>query len=323
MSFAPIHVWAMWLMATATVYMSISTGCVGGKPSAPPEETVQPLPEISIPSSCDTSGGFPDSLHIGVPMHSGVAFLGGNYRELISYLSDKIGLPTFVSHVEKYSDITDKLVNGEMTIGLLPPLEYVRAHQKYPCLIPICTMVRNGSTHYTGYLVVRRDSKISDIGDLKGHSLGFVDSTSASGFLYPVLALRRAGIDPEKDPSEIRYFGNHLTLLDAVINGQIEVAASFAGALKLARAQGRDAGSLRVLAITGSIPYDALVVRPGLSVAAIEKIRQIFLDLNSTTQEGRKALAPLFEVNGWLSTTDAFYDPVREVLQVYSAAEDR
>jgi ABC-type phosphate/phosphonate transport system substrate-binding protein len=73
--------------------------------------------------------------------------------------------------------------------------------------------------------------------------------------------------------------------------------------------------SLRVLAITGRVPLDAVAARPDLDADLVEHVRAAVLDLNATSAESREALSLLQGVDGFVATDDSLYDPVRETLR--------
>ena len=54
---------------------------------------------------------------------------------------------------------------------------------------------KDGSIFYIAAMVVRKNSGIDSIDDMKGHSLAFTDPNSASGYLIPSVTLRAKGID--------------------------------------------------------------------------------------------------------------------------------
>ena len=81
----------------------------------------------------------------------------------------------------------------------------------------------------------------------------------------------------------------------------VDVAATYAGALGVARKQGLDVGALRILAKTGRIPYDALVAGPHVSDRLAQRLTREVGRLNTQTEEGRRTLPTSgVSVNGCL-----------------------
>ncbi len=81
-----------------------------------------------------------------------------------------------------------------------------------------------------------------------------------------------------------------------------------------ARRAGLDVGNLRVLAVTGRIPYDAVVAHPDLAPSLAAAVQDALARLNSTTEEGRRLLGRVVDMSGWVPSVDSVYAPVRETL---------
>jgi phosphonate transport system substrate-binding protein len=132
--------------------------------------------------------------------------------------------------------------------------------------------------------------------------------------------LIEAGFDAGRVLADARFLGDHLEVLRAVINGQVDAGASFYGALKAGRVRGIDVSGLRVLAVTGRIPFDAVVARPGLDPAVAASVTAVLDRLNGSSPEARAALSGLLDVDGFVPSDDSFYDPVRAMLKAVRAA---
>lgn len=264
-----------------------------GSPSCPPGAAVVPVLRLGIP-------------HHGVPRMK-------DPRALADLLSTRVGTPVEVLTSGDYRDLSEGLRSGTLDAALLPPLEYVRARDRNPCLEARLTLVMAGRVRYSSYLVVRKDSGLTDVRQLSGRKVAFVGLDSASGWLFAVDRLLDAGIDPFRDTAEVRFLGNHRAVLQAVLDGASDAGATFPGALEEARRDGLDVGALTLLSIGGRIPHDAMVVRPELDAGQARALVDALAAVNTLTPEGRAALAFQEGLDGWVPTTDAFYDEVRGV----------
>lgn len=117
---------------------------------------------------------------------------------------------------------------------------------------------------YRSVVVVRNESAIQQLSDLRQVRLGLVDGQSTSGYLVPRTMLREAEIDPDRDLS-IALFGNHRDVMEAVIAGAIDAGAAHQDRLR-APSPDRDAdyAQLRTIAESRPIPAGPLVVRANL-----------------------------------------------------------
>jgi phosphonate transport system substrate-binding protein len=71
---------------------------------------------------------------------------------------------------------------------------------------------KGGAAEYRAVFVARRDSSMSSIADIRGRRMMLQDPNSMSGYMLPLLALRRMGMSPvpieleTPSPQSVRYF---------------------------------------------------------------------------------------------------------------------
>ncbi|MFT5435215.1 MAG: ABC-type phosphate/phosphonate transport system substrate-binding protein [Myxococcota bacterium] len=93
-------------------------------------------------------------------------------------------------------------------------------------LAPVFNDPRNeGRPIYFCDVVVRADSTLADLNALRGHTFGFNDPLSLSGWLGLRSHLKALGTSPERHFGQIVRTGSHLSSLDALMSGQIDVAS--------------------------------------------------------------------------------------------------
>ncbi len=87
-----------------------------------------------------------------------------------------------------------------------------------------------GSWTYHSVIVTRKDSDLSSLKDLKGKTIGFADPLSASGSLYPMYMLKKAGLsvpDTPGDPKGADFtpkWSSHGNAFEALKSGQVDAA---------------------------------------------------------------------------------------------------
>jgi phosphonate transport system substrate-binding protein len=88
----------------------------------------------------------------------------------------------------------------------------------------------DGSVSYISVLVVRADSGITSLDQMRGRSLAWADPNSTSGYLIPRFALRQVGIDPENGKyfSRTGFAGGHEQGVVAVLQKQYDGAVTWA-----------------------------------------------------------------------------------------------
>lgn len=234
------------------------------------------------------------------------------YRELLAYVSERVGVPVVTAVPETYAEIESFMVNGQIDAAAMTPYAYVRARAQVPGIEVIASHVAEGSVTYGSYLVARMDSGIRDIRNLKGHSFGFVDRRSTSGWLYPAHLMLDNGIHPFED-LDARFLGSHDAVFDAVAAGEVDAGAVYSGALGAGRERNPRAGAIRVVAKTRRIPYDAYVVRDGFPEPARKALAQALSEVSTLTPQGRDILSNTPWINGFMPVDDSHYDGIRRV----------
>jgi phosphate/phosphite/phosphonate ABC transporter binding protein len=216
----------------------------------------------------------------------------------------------------EYSDLSQKLLSGEVDVCDLSPLNYVMAKQADPSLRLLVRQVATGSSTYSAYFVTRPESGIQSLADLRGRSVAYVDRLSASGYLFPAAGLVEAGLDPLSSPGRVGFLGSHEAVARAVLSGEYEVGALWSGAFDEMRATLPELRGLEVIYKSERIPFDGYVARGGLPPALLDNMRSALLGLSTRTPAGRRVLSPLpSQLNGFISAQDQDYEVVRSALR--------
>jgi phosphonate transport system substrate-binding protein len=231
---------------------------------------------------------------------------------MVSLVAEHLSIPMSVRVGDDYEHVETMLLNGEIDIALMSPYAYVQAKAKEPGLKVFCSPIASGTETYGAYIVAREDSDITSLLDLRGKPFGFVNSRSTSGWLYPASRMMDEGMDPTRDV-EGYFFGDHASVIKAIVSGKVAAGATYDGALASGRGQIEGARQLRVIARTQRIPYDAYVVRKDFPPKAIPGLQLALSSVSSRDARGRAALEPLMDINGFVRTDDTVYREIREI----------
>jgi len=204
-----------------------------------------------------------------------------------AYLGEATGRPVKLYEASDYNGVIQALASGQVDVATLAGGSYANADAQVGTKVaPILTVRRaDGGTGYYSALIVRADSPFHSIKDLKGHSLGYVDFNSTSGYLYPRAKMRAAGINPETYFSKIAFAGGHTQAVMSLANGQFD--ASFVqvsggdpehgfttGAVyTMARRGLVDLKDFRTIWVLGPIPDTSIVVRTDRPQSQIDLVR--------------------------------------------------
>lgn len=241
------------------------------------------------------------------------------------YLSEKLGMDVEVTLATDYSTIVEAMASGKVDLGIMPPAAYVQARNldAAEALLSSQLVAYDEDTEqpledtytstFKGEVLVKADSDMESLEDLKGKKIATLSPNSASGYIYPVAEMKDLGIDPLTDctlttvndiPSEIT----------AVLNGQQDACFVFQGARYVFASKFSDYDlfkDLKVLYLTeGDIPNDAIAVQPSMDDELKDKIKEVFLNM-ADDEEGKDAMS-LWEHTGYGEADEAAYDTIEE-----------
>jgi phosphonate transport system substrate-binding protein len=243
-------------------------------------------------------------------------------------LGKATGLTWKVSVPTSYAAQIDAICAGQADVGFIAPLQMTLALDK-GCVVPIAAALRKDAegkltTTYESQILVRKDSGIKTIADLKGKKFAFTDAISASGYLFPSLVIKqKTGQEPKTFFASTIFAGGHPQAALAVYNKQVDGASMFIDArvkdLQTKElAVGMPADILTVTDIidrAGPIPNDALAFRKDLPKDVSDQIKKALLDYGAT-DDGKKNYKELLGWDGLQEVGATFYDPIREAAKL-------
>jgi phosphonate transport system substrate-binding protein len=293
--------------ATAPTLAPASTPAAGATPAAaaPGAAAAQTLNMAFVPSSNSQK-----VLDSGKPLGDALGKITGYKFE--------VSVPT------SYAAVIEAMGSGKVDIGWLAPFAYVLAHDKYGADVMLITTRQNSKTYVSQ--IITADPAITKVDDLKGKKFAFVDSASASGYLYPSAYLKDKGFDPKTFFSDILYAGGHDKVVIAVYNKQVSGGATFGRSSTDPSAPLTDARTLvkstlpdvldkvKIIAETDPIPNDTVSARKGLDKAIFDKVKSGLLQL-AKQDDGKKLLADLYQIDGLADAQDSDFDPIRKKAQ--------
>ncbi|WP_338259819.1 phosphate/phosphite/phosphonate ABC transporter substrate-binding protein, partial [Bacillus anthracis] len=151
--------------------------------------------ESSANKNADTKKGYvPKTLNVQFVPSQNADTLEAKAKPLEKLLSDKLNIPVKVSISTNYNTIVEAMASKQVDVGFLPPTAYVLAHEKKAANV-ILQAQRFGVDDETGApkkdlvdfykseFVVKKDSNINSVKDLKGKKIGYQDVTSSAGYV--------------------------------------------------------------------------------------------------------------------------------------------
>ena len=245
------------------------------------------------------------------------ATISTNGAAIRSALEKATGLAWKVTAMSSYAAQVEGMCAGQIDIGFFAPLQMTLLISK-ACGTPILGALRKDdtgqlATTYKSQILVRVDSGINSLADLKGKKFAFVDPLSASGYLYPSLIVKqKTGQEPKTFFSQTIFAGSHPNAALAVYNKQVDGAATFIDARdSLVPANPDIKTATKVVDTAGPIPNDGVALRKGFPDDLGKTVKQALLDY-SKDPSGAKVLSALFNWDGMQEVNASFYDAIKE-----------
>lgn len=238
---------------------------------------------------------------------------------LIRYLERELNMKVKFQFAKDYESMIKGMEERIYHLVLLGPKSYVEGYRRagyYAILKPI----RHGSTTYRSMIIVRKDSGVDTLDDLKGKSFSFTDKESASGYLYPRIFLLQKGINPDKDFSTVFFSGTHDGVVLNVYHKNFVAGACFDDARQsVFQKEPEKIEELKVIARTPPMANEPFAVRPDLDKKLVERITSSFLKLGQVLEGRRilKALYPGSGIEGYVEAKDSDYDVIREMEKLF------
>jgi phosphonate transport system substrate-binding protein len=174
--------------------------------------------------------------------------------------------------------------------------------------------VRYGNPFYNGQIIARADSGITKLTDLNGKTFARPDPLSTSGWIIPMITLKAAGVDPDRD-MQVVDAGSHDAVVAAVYNGEVDGGACYVDARTRIEEDHPDVmEKIAVIEVSVPIPNDGVQFHPSISAEMRAQIVGALLEI-AATEEGKDALNTAYQWTALEEHDDTFYDPFRQVLQ--------
>lgn len=159
---------------------------------------------------------------------------------------------------------------NQVDLVLAGPAEYLLMRGRLD-VKPLAGVAR---PRYFTVFVVKTDHPARSLADLRGARIALKDPGSTTGHLAPVVMLKRAGLDPDRDVSLRMLDGARI---EALVNGDVDALASGVRDYDQLIARFGE-GSYRIVAESEPMPPDLWVARAGLADEVVAELRQVLLE---------------------------------------------
>src|SRR5438309_8849307 len=114
-------------------------------------------------------------------------------------LGTLVGASVRVTVASDYAAVIEALRNRTADLAFVHPAGYVLANREAKAMI-VAKNLWHGKGTFTSRIYVRKDSGLTRLEELRGKTIAFVDPSSTSGYVYPMVLLIQRGLVRNRDP---------------------------------------------------------------------------------------------------------------------------
>jgi phosphonate transport system substrate-binding protein len=242
------------------------------------------------------------------------------YRFLAERISDCLGRPVELVVGTSF----DQFERGEADLGVICGLPYVWLADRHPSPVePLAAPVLHGARYggrpiYYSDVVVRHDSPITCLEELRGRSWAYNEPASHSGHTVTLHSLVAMGAQPGF-LGRVVEAAFHQRAIRMVAAGAVDAAAIDSQVLAIEfRDHPRLAGRLRVIGAFGPSTIQPVVASSGLHSRLRDQVRELLAGL--TDDPLARPVLDYGLIDRFTAIGDAAYDDIRAMLATIEAA---
>jgi phosphate/phosphite/phosphonate ABC transporter binding protein len=254
-----------------------------------------------------------NTLRFGVVPLQEPSVMFRKFTPLSEYLSKKLGRKIDLKVAIDMDSAVKDIGSNVTQLCAMGPANYVDANTKYGVKV-IAKALRNGVPFHRAAIVIKADSPLKSLRELKGRSLALVSPKSATGHIMPLAALRDAGI-AVADLRLYEFLGSHDKVAKAVRNGEFD-----AGGMPEESAKKFADKGLKILELTPEIPEFNVCCNPTLNPAIMTTMRDALVALDINNSDDAIVLKSLGrDCTGFMPATEKDYAVFRQNIQGFDA----
>ena len=203
------------------------------------------------------------------------------FKPLADYIARAAGRPVQLRVGRDYEEHIDAIGTDSVDIAYMGPAEYVKLVAKYGKKPLLVRQEIDGQKLLKGEIIVRQDSPLQSLSELKGKRFIFADVNSTMGSVIPQKMLIQAGV-PLTSLASYKFVEGHDNVALAVLAGDYD-----AGAIKEETFQKYAPRGLRALAHSPSVYDHVFVTSTRLPAELVGILRSSLLKLNGSPEGNR------------------------------------
>jgi phosphate/phosphite/phosphonate ABC transporter binding protein len=242
------------------------------------------------------------------------------FEPLGAWLEKRLGRKVVLSHVNTF-DFIERAQRGEFDVLQSNGYVYVNVKEKTGGTLLAREVKSDTGKETGGLIVVRADSPVRALSDLKGKKMVFGPVLSPGGYLTQYHTMTTAGLDPEKLLAGYTFLPGawqHEKVVYAILYGAVDAGAVKVGDIERMEAEGKVRKSdFRVIAASPPVPNCTFFALPHVDAATAEAFRGGLLALSDrdfvAVHGERLNVLKRDGTKGYVPARDAEYDILRKM----------
>ncbi|MBI5808369.1 MAG: phosphate/phosphite/phosphonate ABC transporter substrate-binding protein [Ignavibacteriales bacterium] len=227
------------------------------------------------------------------------------YKDLIDYISSKLGVPIEFKQRKTYSEVNNLLKENKLDFAFICTGAYVQEKDELPVELLVVPVIES-RPFYNAYVIVNKKSNIKIFDDLAGKSFAFTDPLSNTGYLFVVNLLKEKRTNPEKFFSKTIFTYAHDYSIQAVARNLVD-GATVDGLVYnfLKHASPEKVSSTKIIMKSKNFGIPPFVVRKGMNPELKNKLKSIMLNLHNDPK-GKELLSKIM-IDKFIEGNDELY----------------
>lgn len=241
------------------------------------------------------------------------------FYPLLRYLIQQTGLEASLKVPTDFSAFETSLRKGEIDFALQDPHTYLLTFDQYNNAALLRALSMEGKTTHSAVVVVRQDSQIKTLGDLRARTVMFGDKSSITKWVAAKLLFAHHGINIAKDLKAYSHGGSCEDIAFSVFLKSVDAGVICDHFLdeheEKQKELGVEAVKLSIIGRTKPVPTRVFVARKHLNQDIVAKITHALLKLDRRNSEHAKILFEA-ESGGFERAQVQDYAEVRQLMTI-------
>lgn len=208
----------------------------------------------------------------GFDLRSGPQEDARQYLPFLKYLEEKTGYQFKLRFTPKDGKIVDDLGKGKIHFAAIGAVSYIQAAESYGVKPLVRGLNTADKAEYRSMIIVKPNSRLRKLTDLKGKNVAFGSITSTQGHLIPRIELSKNKL-LLSDLASYEYTGSHQKCADAVISGRFDAC----GLQDTMAKELEQRGIVHIISRSDYYPSSGIAANKNISGDVLLKIKQAML----------------------------------------------